>query len=262
MASAVSVMLPGWLSAPSAPTPATKRPALESEPDAVAISSPPASTEPALSSADPARSLACVSAEAMPALSSAPPALRSSAAPACRRLSAVTASLSAALTTRLPACVAVMPPSVASVPARKVMPCSVAAEPSAVNAPAACAVNVPAACRCEAAPSAISPRCAVSDRSSCKAATVPSTVIVSPAIKACESPASRRPAACNTPCALAVSLPPACAAPPGPTVTSWPVSVRLAWVAAKPSVRASRAASSSMSPTELRTPAAYRSRST
>ncbi|MNX76928.1 hypothetical protein D3C86_1084470 [compost metagenome] len=259
MKPAVSVRLPGRLSVPSAPTPAMKRPEPPSPPMAVAFTSPPASTEPLLFSVVPAR-VAAPAAETTPAFCSAPPARRSMAAPPCTRLSAVAVRLRTALMFRLPACVATMPPSVASVPAVSVMPCSAAIEPSACSAPPAVAASVLPACRFDAAPSARSPRTVFSVRSPCNAATVPSTVIPSPALIVCETPASMRPAASSVPCAAAVSVSAACASPVAPTAMLRPVKVSVVSLAAVPSTRASRAAASTMSCTDASAPAALRSR--
>ncbi|SPT41107.1 Uncharacterised protein [Achromobacter denitrificans] len=122
------------------------------------------------------------------------------------------------------------------------------------------AVSVAPACRFDAAPITRLPRCVSSVRSPCNAATVPPTVMPSPALSVCVMPASMLPAASNVPCAVAVSVAAACARPAAPTVTLRPASVRLVSLAAVPSTRASRAAASIMSCTEASAPVATRSR--
>ncbi|MNK78346.1 hypothetical protein D3C87_979720 [compost metagenome] len=153
-----------------------------------------------------------------------------------------------------------MPPSVASVPARSVRPCPAAADPKACSAPPAVAASIPPACWFDAVPRTRLPRRVSSVRSPCNAATVPSTVMSSPAVSVCVTPANMLPTASSVPCAVAVSVPAACARPAAPTATLRPVSDRFVSLAAVPSTRASRAAASIMSSTEASLPAATRSR--
>ncbi|CAB3699158.1 hypothetical protein LMG26685_05204 [Achromobacter mucicolens] len=160
----------------------------------------------------------------------------------------------------LPAWVAAMPPSVASPPARSVIPCPAAAEPMTFSAPPAVAVSAASACRLEAEPVTRSPCSVSSFRSPSNAATVPLRVMPLPALRVCVMPASMLPAASNVPCAVDVSVPAACARPAAPTATLRPVRVRFASLAAVPSTRASRAADSIMSPTDANAPAALTSR--